>query len=83
MVYKRELEKQIAELTYRVEELQEQNSEMFNTIALQEQQIEKMKQCGNCGNRTIGNCEYCKRNPNQIFADTLTSDYWRLKEIKK
>lgn len=46
-------------------------------------QIEKMKQCGNCGNRTIGNCEYCKRKPSQIFADTLTSDYWRLKEIKE
>jgi hypothetical protein len=42
-------------------------------------QIEKMKQCGNCGNRTIGNCEYCKRNPSQIFADTLTSDYWKLR----
>jgi predicted RNA-binding Zn-ribbon protein involved in translation (DUF1610 family) len=52
-------------------------------IAELEAQIEKMKQCGNCGNRTIGNCEYCKRNPSQIFADTLTSDYWRLKEIKE
>lgn len=27
----------------RLEDLQEQNSQMFNTIALQEQQIEKMK----------------------------------------
>lgn len=38
----------IKELIERLEDLQEQNSEMFNTIALQEQQIEKMKCCGNC-----------------------------------
>ena len=45
------------------------------------EQIEKMRQCGNCGNGTIGNCEYCKRKPNQTRTDT--SDYWRLKEIKR
>ena len=38
-----DLEKENAELTERLEDLQEQNSEMFNTIALQEQQIEKLK----------------------------------------
>lgn len=43
-----DLEKKNEELTERIEDLQEQNSEMFNTIALQEQQIEKMKCCGNC-----------------------------------
>ena len=38
-----QLLKDKGDLTDRLEELQEQNSEMFNTIALQEQQIEKMK----------------------------------------
>ena len=50
-------------------------------IAELKAQIEKMRQCGNCGNGTIGNCEYCKRKPNQTCTDT--SDYWRLKEIKE
>ena len=43
--------------------------------------IEKMKLCGSCGNRTIGNCGHCKRKPNQKSTDT--DDYWRLKEIKE
>ena len=32
----------------KIDELEEKNSYMFDTIALQEQQIEKMKCCGNC-----------------------------------
>ena len=76
---------------YTLEEIKNRLSnigEAIGNIALEyitelETQIEKMKQCGNCGNGTIGNCEYCKRKPNQMFADTLTSDYWRLKEIKR
>jgi len=43
-----QLLKDKGELIDRCEELQEQNSHMFNTIALQEQQIEKMKCCANC-----------------------------------
>ena len=49
-------------------------------IADLEKQIEKMKQCGNCGNWSIGNCENCRRKKGQMFADNLTSDYWKLKE---
>ena len=41
---RRKSEEQITELISKLEELQEQNSEMFNTIALQEQQIEKMQE---------------------------------------
>ena len=62
---------------------QEEIGMLNSRIAELKQQIEKMKQCGNCGNKTIGNCEYCKRKPSQIFAGALTSDYWRLKEIKR
>ena len=38
-----QLLKDKGDLTDRLDQLQEQNSHMFNTIALQEQQIEKMK----------------------------------------
>ena len=38
-----QLLKDKGELTDMLDQLQEQNSQMFNTIALQEQQIEKMK----------------------------------------
>lgn len=41
----------VRELEQQIDKLQEQNSQMFNTIALQEQQIEKMKRymkCENC-----------------------------------
>ena len=38
-----QLLKDKGDLTDRLDQLQEQNSQMFNTIALQEQQIEKMK----------------------------------------
>ena len=48
IAYVEKLEKENAELTDRLDQLQEQNSHMFNTIALQEQQIEKMKNCNNC-----------------------------------
>ena len=52
---RRKSEEQITELISKLEELQEQNSEMFNTIALQEQQIEKMKCCGNCSHFKLDN----------------------------
>lgn len=45
---KGELTDKIAELNMKIDGLEEQTSYMFNEIALQEQQIEKMKCCGNC-----------------------------------
>ena len=85
-----QLIEQIAELNERCSELKAQlereknlNQCMSDHNEQLRELIEKIKQCGNCGNRTIGNCEYCKRKPNQILADTLTSDYWKLKEIKE
>ena len=59
----------------KIKELEEKNSQMFNTIALQEQQIEKMKCCENCKykdcNKTsqYQTCWYCKNK-----------DKWELKE---
>ena len=59
----------------KIDELEEQNSQMFNTIALQEQQIEKMKCCENCRwlwlkeqNETVIACSSCK-----------DKNMWRLK----
>ena len=53
-----ELENKIADLNMKIDGLEEQNSYMFNEIALQEQQIEKMRCCENC--QTVrdaeGNC---------------------------
>lgn len=64
-----QLLKDKGDLTDRLEELQEQNSEMFNTIALQEQQIEKMKCCIICdyGGNDFGVCYSDKpcKNKNQ------------------
>ena len=71
----------IEELKKENEELKQRLSNQAESIASYEQeheelkkQIEKMKQCGNCGNGTIGNCEYCRRK----HADK-TDDYWQLK----
>ena len=74
-------EKRITELEQKLETERSSRIALVNKIADLEAQIEKMRQCGNCGNGTIGNCEYCKRKPNQTRTDT--SDYWRLKEIKR
>ena len=81
-------EKRIAELTDELiltnNECKDMRKELKQRIRENQklcEQIEKMRQCGNCGNGTIGNCEYCKRKPNQTCTDT--SDYWRLKEIKE
>ena len=41
----------------KIDELEEKNSQMFNTIALQEQQREKMKCCEIC-NHNRGGCSY-------------------------
>lgn len=65
----------IKELTDKVEDLQEQNSQMFNTIALQEQQIEKMKCC--C------NCDWSNYLPNGNCLDCDGKKNWKLKEIKE
>ena len=86
----RALQKQNGELTDELKALRESIKDygarcyengLRNGRRKLETQIEKMRQCGNCGNGTIGNCEYCKRKPNQTRTDT--SDYWRLKEIKR
>jgi recombinational DNA repair protein RecR len=44
-------------------------------------QVEKMKCCGNCRwEQPSSFCDDCKRLEGQIFADTLTSDNWEIKE---
>jgi hypothetical protein len=74
-------EKQILIDAEQIRALQKQNGELTDKVKELEAQIEKMKQCGNCGNGTIGNCEYCKRKPKQKSTDT--NDYWKLREIKE
>lgn len=68
----------LTEKDKQIADLEEQNSQMFNTIALQEQQIEKMKDCYNChysdeyGRSQCGSlikCYECKHQSN-----------WKLKE---
>lgn len=84
-----ELELKIKHLTQHLEpqamtalfEQVEEEVKQEQRIKELEAQIEKMKQCSNCGNGTIGNCEHCKRKPKQKSTDT--DDYWRLKEIKE
>ena len=50
-------------------------------IAELEAQIEKMKCCGNCRwEEPSSFCDNCKRFEGQIFADTLISDNWEIKE---
>lgn len=69
----------IKELTDRLEDLQEQNSEMFNTIALQEQQIEKMKCCANCSKYDRYN-RVCSRTKFSIIETLCNcSDDWELR----
>ena len=68
-------------------ELQEQNSQMFNTIALQEQQIEKMKCCENCEQSdteceghiicSIGQFDDCLDNK-MLYHTTNEKHYWEL-----
>ena len=78
-----QLLKDKGDLTDRVEELQEQNSEMFNTIALQEQQIEKMKCCANCSKYDRYNrmCSRTRFSVIEILCNCL--DNWELREIKE
>lgn len=71
-----ELEKENAELEMTIGTLRTFSNEQATCIESLKAQIEKMKQCGNCGNRTIGNCEHCKRKPKQKSTDT--NDYWKL-----
>lgn len=70
-------EKQIQIDAEQIRALQKQNGELTDRVRELEAQIEKMKQCGNCENRTVGNCEHCKRKPKQKSTDT--DDYWRLR----
>ena len=76
-----ELKKENKNLAQNLEDTEICENGWKNRVKELEAQNEKMRQCGNCGNGTIGNCEYCKRKPNQTRIDT--SDYWRLKEIKR
>ena len=72
----------------KIDELEEKNSQMFNTIALQEQQIEKMKCCENCKHSnttcesyticTIGHYDDCRSN--KEFNNENNADYWELAE---
>ena len=73
------LEKENAELTDRLDQLQEQNSEMFNTIVLQEQQIEKMKCCENCAENDKYDF-YDDTWHDDVCGDCENQCNWKLKE---
>ena len=56
-------------------------AQALKAIADLKSQIEKMKCCGNCRwEEPSSFCDNCKRLEGQIFADTLTSDNWEIKE---
>ena len=61
-------------------ELQIQKSRMFNTIVLQEQQIEKMKCCENCKHKKseVDRCELLMYTMNACLCKN--KDKWELKE---
>ena len=67
---KGELTDKIAELNMKIDGLEEQNSYMFDTIDLQEQQIEKMKCCFNCKHSRT-EYEHCR---------TDKHEKWEIKE---
>ena len=75
-----QLLKDKGELTDMLDQLQEQNSQMFNTIALQEQQIEKMKCCENCKHKKgeVDRCELLMYSLNACLCKN--KDKWELKE---
>ena len=64
----------------KIDELEEQNSQMFNTIALQEQQIEKMKCCEIC-NHNKGGCSYHQNWTKECLENN--HKYFELKENEK
>lgn len=76
-----ELGNKITELNMKIDGLEEQNSYMFDTIDLQEQQIEKMKNGDNCkyGCMACGNyiCELGLENCNTIPFHCYK---WEIKE---
>jgi recombinational DNA repair protein RecR len=56
-------------------------AQALKEIADLKAQVEKMKCCGNCRwEQPSSFCDDCKRLEGQIFADTLTSDNWEIKE---
>lgn len=64
----------------KIKELEEKNSYMFDTIALQEQQIEKMKCCLNCNfwkEKKYNVCRQIKK------LGKICCTFWELKEIKE
>lgn len=64
----------------KIDELEEKNSYMFDTIALQEQQIEKMKCCENCKHKKseVDRCELLMYTMNACLCKN--KDKWELKE---
>ena len=84
--YITQLENKIADLNMKIDGLEEQNSYMFDTIALQEQQIEKMKCCENCKyNSYWGNELHCNYGLKEALQeDKLVEckdmDKWEIKE---
>lgn len=72
----------IADLNMKIDGLEEQNSYMFNEITLQEQQIEKMKCCGNCIHRHYwGNELGCNLDLDKQFeCDNNNKKYWEFRE---
>ena len=64
----------------KIKELEEQNSEMFITIALQEQQIEQMKCCGNCKhfNKLYNRCELTRLTLKSCLCNAL--DKWEIEK---
>jgi predicted nuclease with TOPRIM domain len=74
-----QLLKDKGDLTDRLDELEEENSYMHNTIALQEQQIEKMKRHCNCKHRdSEGYCEVKRTYLMDLSYDGC--DKWELED---
>ena len=74
-----ELENKITDLNMKIDGLEEQNSYMFNEIALQEQQIEKMKRHCNCKHRdSEGYCEVKRTYLIDLSYDGC--DKWELED---
>ena len=62
----------------KIDELEEKNSYMFDTIALQEQQIEKMKCCANCEKYFV-DCKMEDVTEEEYFRANAFCKHWELR----